>query len=756
MNYYVIIPLVAVIINVIITTYVFAQSHKSPVNQAYILLCLFFIGWMVLDIFIWSPIEKAWILPLLKAQSAIWLSVGLAFTHFSYVFLRRNRDIMYYLFLFALLVAVPIALSSDLFIKDFARTDWGVSNVGGPLFAPIAFVVTMAPFLYSLGLLYQRTRRTNNEIEKKQLVLVLAGTGIAVLVIVVTALILPEFFGVRPLPLTHTGILIHLGFIFVAIIKYKFFSIGIEGVADYLFSGVRTGVVIVNNSDEVVQINEAARKMFGIPVDGNPTEAISSLIRQYKGQSTHDEYETTLENGSAKRPVRIARSPVRQFGEEIGSIIFVSDLSRQKKAEQEIRRANADLAAARDQALNASRTKSDFLANMSHELRTPLNAIIGYSEMLREETENSGQTNLTSDLQKIHTSGHHLLTLINDILDLSKIEAGKMELYLETFDIPTLMDEIVTTVRPLMDQGGNTLSVHCPHDLGEMKADITKVRQALFNLLSNASKFTDRGIITLSVSRHTEDSGDWINFEVRDNGIGMSKEQMNKLFQYFTQADPSTTRQYGGTGLGLAISQRFCRMMGGDINVESELDHGSVFTIRLRAVTRPAASDILVEYGEAPPYRKLAVVPEQTQVTEDQQTERRKQPSTVLVIDDDPAMLEMTERFLGKAGFRVESASDGRAGLRAARALEVNVIVLDVMIPGMDGWAVLSALKQDQKLATIPVIMLSVVDDKSKGYALGATDYLMKPVNGKTLIAVVKNVVRAPVAENRSHFGGRG
>ena len=249
----------------------------------------------------------------------------------------------------------------------------------------------------------------------------------------------------------------------------------------------------------------------------------------------------------------------------------------------ERRQAEEGLQNARDLAIQASRAKSEFLANMSHELRTPLNAIIGYSEMLEEQAQDHGQEGLTPDLQKIRGSGKHLLELIDGILDISKIEAGRMELYLETFSILEMVQEVVVVVEPPVEKNGNTLEVHWEGEVGPMRADLTKVRQSLFNLLSNACKFTDGGLITLNVASQREDGPDWVRFRVTDNGIGMSAEHRSKLFVAFCQADSSTTRKYGGTGLGLAISRSFCRMMGGELSVESELGKGSTFTIKLPA-----------------------------------------------------------------------------------------------------------------------------------------------------------------------------
>jgi signal transduction histidine kinase len=233
----------------------------------------------------------------------------------------------------------------------------------------------------------------------------------------------------------------------------------------------------------------------------------------------------------------------------------------------------------------ANRHKSEFLAGMSHELRTPLNAIIGYSEMLQEEAQDLGQPGLVPDLGKINVAGKHLLELINTVLDLSKIEAGKMDVYLERFAVPALIEEIGAVVRPLAGRRGNTLVISCAPEIGEMRADQTKVRQTLFNLLSNACKFTEGGTVSLAVRRQWSPArgADEIVFEVADTGIGMTEEQMGRLFQDFAQAEISTAKKYGGTGLGLALSRRLCRMMGGDIAVQSESGRGSTFTARLPA-----------------------------------------------------------------------------------------------------------------------------------------------------------------------------
>jgi signal transduction histidine kinase/ActR/RegA family two-component response regulator len=385
---------------------------------------------------------------------------------------------------------------------------------------------------------------------------------------------------------------------------------------------------------------------------------------------------------------------------------------------------------AKREAEQANLSKSSFLATMSHELRTPLNAIIGYGEMLIEECGELEPEEYNADLDKIVSAGKHLLGLINDILDLSKIEAGKMDFFLEDFDLAETLEGLKDIIAPKVKENSNTFDLIIGDNIGSVHADCTKLRQCIINILGNASKFTENGTITLEAERYSQDGEDWISIAVSDTGIGMTPEQVAKLFQPFSQADSSTTRKFGGTGLGLTITRHFSQLMGGDITVKSEANVGSTFTLKIPAKVEDPSTRPALTFGQV----------EDSAKPEDNQTK-------VLVIDDDPLVHDLIRRTL-KEGYWVRSAYRGEEGLRLAKEQIPDVITLDIMMPEMDGWQVINSLKQQEELSEVPVIVLSVVDDRHRGLELGAIDVLTKPINKDSLLTALGKLELTPKASS--------
>ena len=484
---------------------------------------------------------------------------------------------------------------------------------------------------------------------------------------------------------------------------------------------ISEGFSLYDAEDKLILCNSRYRELFAshadLMVPGTSFETIlrtaveRGLIKDAEGRCDawieeriahhHAVSETHVQRRSDGRWIQVSERKTTSGG----VVAVYADITELKQHE-------AALMAARDAADEANRTKSSFLANMSHELRTPLNAIIGYSEILQEDAAEKGDKELIDDLQKIESAGRHLLGLINNILDLSKIEAGKMDVFVEKVDIQALLEEVLSIVKPLSDRNENVIEAICPADIGSFRSDQTKVKQCLLNLLSNANKFTSKGTLTLTVAR---EGGSRVCFRVSDTGLGMTEEQLGRLFEAFSQVHAATSKRVGGTGLGLAITKHFCTILGGEVTVESTPGTGSTFTIRLP------------DQGVAP-----AAVESPAPAAADGR-------ATVLVVDDDPTVLSLLAKTLEKEGYRVISARNGIEALALAREHRPHAITLDVLMPRMDGWGTLKELKADAALRDIPVIMVTVLNERGMAIPLGAADYMTKPVDRQRLTAILRD-----------------
>jgi signal transduction histidine kinase/DNA-binding response OmpR family regulator/HAMP domain-containing protein len=482
-----------------------------------------------------------------------------------------------------------------------------------------------------------------------------------------------------------------------------------RNVLETALSAISEGFVLFDKEDRLALCNDKFKELYpaltDLTVPGTP---FANIIQAVVDRNLVDLGNISGEQWLAERMDQ-HRNPVGFVEYRYGS--SWTRISERRTADggtvaiytdiTELKQRQVELEGAMVQAKAASRTKSAFLANMSHELRTPLNAIIGITEMVMEDVSEAGDREQTDRLVRVHRAGHHLLHLINEILDLSKIEAGKLELEYMNVDVESLIREVVGTAEPLAAKNGNRLQFDYGPALGKWITDPLRLQQIVLNLLSNACKFTTNGTITVSTRRDRIITGEELCIGVSDTGIGMTSEQLDRLFQEFSQADSGTTRKYGGTGLGLAISQRLCRMLGGEITVKSSQgveDEPGVLVPDVSVVGGPANATQLA-----------------------------------LVIDDDETVHDVMRRFLVREGFDVVTARNGEDGLDLARQVRPSIITLDVLMPGLDGWRVLHELKSDPLLANIPVVMLTIVDEAKRGYTLGAWDYVTKPIDRSRL-----------------------
>tara|TARA_Y100000816_G_scaffold45954_1_gene28785 strand:+ start:702 stop:3689 length:2988 start_codon:yes stop_codon:yes gene_type:complete len=462
------------------------------------------------------------------------------------------------------------------------------------------------------------------------------------------------------------------------------------------------------NEMETIRAEQARRRKER---DSAIIEKMSILADELEGDSR------TLILNDINKMQSLAQESSQDKGEEASVELMTVAFTRMADEVQVlIDTRTKEMEESRDEALEANEQRSKFFANMSHELRTPLNAILGYGEMLYEECEDLGYEDLLPDLQKITSAGTHLLSLINNILDLSKIESGKMELYLTSFEIEKVVETLRDINAPLATKNDNGFKINVQDAIGSMTQDETKLRQCVTNFLSNAFKFTKGGLVTLDVFSLEKDGEDMIEFKVTDNGDGMSEEGVAKVFEEYEQAERSTSATHGGTGLGLPISKRFAELMGGGVSVTSEKGVGSVFSIFIPRIC------------------------EDQEEVENEEIGSLQGENICVLIDDDIAMHDLIRRTVKKAGMTLIGATNGEQGLNMIREAKPKLILLDVLMPGRDGWSILKECKSDAEIKDIPVVMVSQMSQESLAFSLGADDYLTKPIDRDKFLKIVQEL----------------
>ena len=536
-------------------------------------------------------------------------------------------------------------------------------------------------------------------------------------------------------------LLLSLALFAVLFTKSRHISVRSRQLLSEVMERAPVGVALLDSEHRVALMNATFARMAGAKKSGaglklsDIAPALGGSLDQKLNQALTSDHQVTdlnadsifdVERDGLTQTFKADAFPLRMTDNEgrdmPGVGIVLTDMTQQRQWENELQDA-------KDEAEAANRAKSAFIANMSHELRTPLTAVLGYCELIEEDLRDIGQDAILADLNKININARHLLGLINDVLDLSKIEAQKMDVHAADIDLDKLLSDLQAATGSLVSKKENRLKVTVNTPDQRLHTDDLKIKQILLNLIGNASKFTERGEIALSVTSVDIAGIPCSQFEVSDTGIGMSAEQVSGLFQRFSQADQTTTRKYGGTGLGLALTRALATMLGGTIDVKSEVGVGSTFTLTIP--THYTAPQQAIETIDVASTDTVTASPS------------AKRGLSVLVVDDEASARELLSRHLTREGFDVQTAVNGTEALAKIMARRPFAVLLDVLMPGLDGWHVLKAIRSNPETADLPVIMQTVLDDDTFAYAIGATSFLKKPVKRSDLINVLDPFARS-------------
>jgi signal transduction histidine kinase len=535
-------------------------------------------AWGITDAFLCILNESDTLYVIARFQSIIYTQSGITILNIFYKYMGRKVDLLFRYTLFICLFLAQAGILTPWMVEDVRMSSWGTTPVPGPLYYPGALFSTILPVSIGIYYLVRHYLSISEEIERTPTRIVFIGMIVALAISWIFDVALPVFFNIEFPQQTHVAGVILMAFLFYAIHRYRLLTIDIPDVARELFSNAHEGVLLIKNR-AIKDMNQVAEILLQPYVTYSKEDTVLDFLKKCR-QTGKTEVEVVSEQSGSTYALSVSIIDIKNRFTGDAVLMFIRDVSQRVHNEQQIKQINTDLKQARDQAIEASLAKSQFLAGMSHELRTPLNAVIGFSSLALEKTKGGCDIEFKDELQEIYSAGNHLLELINSLLDISKIEARKYDLYIERFDMKELINSTVSTSRPLAEKNGNQIVVEIGNDVGDMNSDQTKVRQVLYNLISNASKFTEQGKISIEC-RRVSNRRDYYRIIVNDTGIGMSDEQLERLFVAYQQADATIAHKYGGTGLGLMLTQKICQMLGGDISVESEPGVGSTFTVLL-------------------------------------------------------------------------------------------------------------------------------------------------------------------------------